>query len=359
MRFFTSRQQPKTAVNPADYILSHQPAVELTRDGDGVRVTWREKAVQVTLFGGPTPRAIDWQTPLQTISDSQSVTLNGASWQTAVQPAVGLRFTGGPWDGRELVAAERILPFNKLVNFRDVGGYLTANGRQVRWGKLYRSSRLSEATEADLAKLQALNVQLICDFRSLEEQRRAPDPDLPAWERHSLPVESLDRRARLRMLGTLLFRRSRLPRMVREGGYVQVMLEENGRFIGDTIKLLVAEPERVGVAHCTAGKDRTGVLVALILSYLGVPDETILADYSISNRYYALFRRAMEPDLKPLLRFGITVDDLWPVLIVDPENIRHVMTHVRQNYGSVETYLLQKTGVSPAELDALRAQLLI
>lgn len=84
------------------------------------------------------------------------------------------------WDGRSFLAAERVLPLEKGVNMRDVGGFHTADGQMVRWGKLYRSGSLSRLTPADLTYLQRLGVRLVFDLRSVEERTERPDR-FPTW----------------------------------------------------------------------------------------------------------------------------------------------------------------------------------
>ena len=100
----------------------------------------------------------------------------------------------------------------KGVNLRDAGGYYTKDGQMVRWGLLYRSGSLSRLTQGDLAYLQRLGVQLVCDLRTMDERQKQPDrsPDVPGLVERPLPMESVDRWERLRGAFTVFFRKGRI-----------------------------------------------------------------------------------------------------------------------------------------------------
>ena len=88
------------------------------------------------------------------------------------------------------VAAERLVPLEGTLNFRDLGGYRTADGRQVRWGRVFRSDALGTLTDADLTYLEHLGVRLVCDFRDDLETQRAPSrvPDHPDLRIERFPI---------------------------------------------------------------------------------------------------------------------------------------------------------------------------
>lgn len=282
--------------------------------------------------------------------------------ETAVQPLTGwarpyfvLEFAGGPADGHCLLIAERHLPVAGSLNFRDIGGYRAKDGRTVRWGQVYRSGSLAGLQNADLAYLQELGIRLVCDLRSPREIDRSPDR-LLAGMRHVLrPLSSQEtgrEQARIlrryrRDVGALLLR-----------VYTEVVVDQNATAIGDLLTRLADETNRPALLHCAAGKDRTGVTIALLLTILGVSEDTILADYSLSNLAHEEIRRVMRAEMRQALWVGVRPSHLYPVLLADPQTLRATFAHIRQTYGSVDAYLREAAGIQPETMAQLRALLL-
>lgn len=249
------------------------------------------------------------------------------------------------------------LMLDGVINFRDVGGYHTTDGGRVRTGLVYRSGALHNLTESDLNKLHDLKLKLVCDLRSEEERAAEPDklPPNPAPTYLHLPLAGEDDR-RKRLIA-VLFNRRQLATMMREF-YVEVIIERNARLYGDMLRRFADPANLPAIIHCTAGKDRTGVGVALLLSLLGVPEDTIIADYSQSNRHYEHFlafgRRAVEP----IAWLRVKAEDLQPLFLADPDNLRAVFVHIHQRYGSTETYLREAAGLDDTTQARLRAVLM-
>ncbi|TAL02532.1 MAG: tyrosine-protein phosphatase [Rhodospirillaceae bacterium] len=181
---------------------------------------------------------------------------------------------------------QRHLPFDNAVNFRDLGGYETSDGRTVRWKRLFRCGQLSRLTDADMDRLAALDVAAICDFRSSKELERNPSrvPPALAAATHHLGIWPKSAHA-----GTDLARGLAAGDLDEVAVY-NVQRESYREYATDfadryaTMFRLILESEgRPIVIHCTAGKDRTGFGSALILSALGVPERTIKEDYLLSN----------------------------------------------------------------------------
>ena len=166
--------------------------------------------------------------------------------------------------GESLVLAERQLSLEGTPNFRDLGGYETTSGARLRWGKLYRSGKLSELTDEDKHRVHRLGLTLICDFRQMLEQELQPTV-LHADSLHqlvSLPVTPGSRSSFMESL---------------HRGVLQVddahgfMQEINRDFVSNQMpqyaemfQLLLTEDEPI-LIHCASGKDRTGFGSALIL----------------------------------------------------------------------------------------------
>ncbi len=251
----------------------------------------------------------------------------------------------------------RIIEVEGVFNFRDIGGYHTADGRRVRSGLIYRSGALGNVTEAGLAKLQELGIKLVCDLRSDEEQVRAPDklPQNPATVYAHLPLVAADNQ-RERLIA-LLFNRSRFNTMMPDM-YTRVIIDNNAHLYGDILRRLANADNLPAIIHCTAGKDRTGVAAMLILSLLGVPEDVILADYSLSNLYYDHFLQFGQQAISSLAWAGITAEDLQPLFISHPNTLKAALTHIHLKYGSVENYLRSAAGVNNDFQQKIKANLL-
>lgn len=254
------------------------------------------------------------------------------------------------------MADGRILALEGGVNFRDIGGYPTDDGRFVRWGQVYRTGALSTLTPGDWQKLDGMGFQLVCDLRSAEEVADAPDNISSAGIRYyHLPLKAeLETWNRMR---TIMFSPSRVPEMLIDS-YTQIMIDQNPQVFGRVLRYLADTANRPAIIHCTAGKDRTGVTIALLLSLLGVPDDIIAADYTLSNRYFLHFHAFAQQALAPLRWLQVTADDVYPLLVANAETIKVTLNYVRSRYGTVENYLRDYAGVDEITQSELRDMLL-
>lgn len=262
------------------------------------------------------------------------------------------------------VAAERLVPLEGTLNFRDLGGYRTADGRQVRWGRVFRSDALGQLTDADLTYLERLGVRLVCDFRDDYETEKAPSrlPDHPDLRMERFPIGA---GGDTTVTGG---RKDGLTDLVLAGELGEVSPEMLGDFYVGMLEgrsePLVAVLERVAdpanhplVFHCTAGKDRTGVLAAILLAVLGVPDETILDDYELTDRYRTPHRIAeIEPRLAAA---GVELDKVRALFSAERRVLARTLATLEERYGSVPAFLTGPAGMDPATLERLRSLLLV
>jgi protein-tyrosine phosphatase len=225
--------------------------------------------------------------------------------------------------------------FESLHNFRDAGGCATADGRTVATGRLYRSDLLVNLTSADQARFDRLGIRTVIDLRRTAEVEligRVADahgrrylnipPEHAPWEER--PHDPADEP----------------PRYLADR-YLE--LADTGRHgIGRVISVLSDRDAAPAVVHCYAGKDRTGVVMAITLALLGVPDETIGEDYARSDYW----ERSAPPSHIPAL---------WT--LAPASAITVFLAELREEYGSVEGYA-SAAGVTTAEIEALRAHLL-
>jgi protein-tyrosine phosphatase len=252
---------------------------------------------------------------------------------------------------------DRLTDLQSVANFRDVGGYKTKDGGRVRRGLVFRSGALAKLSETDLDYLNKIGFKLVCDLRGVDEVQAEPDrlPSDPAPEYWHLPLTMADdRRRRLRVL---LLNPKAVPPMIPEM-YINTIIDGNPRLYGDILRRLSDPANLPTLIHCTAGKDRTGVAVTLLLLILGVPDDVIIADYSLSNLYFETFFEYGRQIAHSLRWLGVRADDLRPLFMADPETLRATIQHIRAKYGSVEHYLRDAAGLDDDVIARLRTTLL-
>lgn len=278
------------------------------------------------------------------------------SWMTWVRqpkrypPAAALlTYRGNP--------QERIIALPSLPNLRDFGGYPTRDGRRVKRNLLYRAASLAHLNDGDMTQLEALGLRLICDLRTPEEVKDAPDRLPQGAEYLHLPAHaSQSGRPSLHNVLGMMFKRGYLERILPRL-YTEVMIDQNPNVFAEIFRR-VADGQLPLLIHCTAGKDRTGLSAALLLSWLGVEDDLIIQDYSISNLFYDDFVRVSGRILKQLGQLGIKEAEVYPLLVADPRTMKTTLTYIRQHYGSVEAYLRGPAGLDEASLQAIKDRLL-
>lgn len=256
-----------------------------------------------------------------------------------------------PAHGAPLVVADRSLRLAGAPNFRDVGGYRTRDGRWVRMGLAYRSDELDRLTDADLARIARLAPDaLVVDLRTQAERARQPDR-LPPGAEPMVADVAADAPPMAQAFA----------RITDADQAVGFMLTANRQFVdlpsarrayADLFaRLEAAAPAEV--YHCSAGKDRTGWASAVLLTALGVPRETVMADYLASNGYLAAKNQAMFAAMPAAAEAR-----LEPVFTVRAAYLQAAFDEVDKQYGSFDAYLRQGLGLDDAALARLRARFL-
>jgi protein-tyrosine phosphatase len=248
------------------------------------------------------------------------------------------------------------LPLEGAVNFRDLGGYPTSDGRRLRKGMVFRSDHLSRLTPRDHQLLSRLRFKLVCDFRTVQEQRLAPDrlPEDGSCRLFHLPVQvsGFDPATvmdRLRAGDASWLTMDFMVELYRR------YLDEFGPVWGQVLRLAAAPENLPLVFHCTGGKDRTGICAALLLLVLGVPEETVLHDHDRSNACNAERLPSIYAQFSAL---GITPQQSASYLQAPAEPLLAMLEHLRHAYGSADQYLRTKAGLTEGTLKILRARLL-
>jgi protein-tyrosine phosphatase len=242
------------------------------------------------------------------------------------------------------------------VNFRDLGGHLTADNHRVKRGMVFRSDHLSRLTVEDQQILQRRRFKVVCDLRTVREQQRAPDllPPDGSIRLLSLPVQAggfdpATAMERLRAGDTAWLSMDFFI------GLYQRYLDDCGPIWGKVINLIASPYNRPLVFHCTGGKDRTGICAALLLKTLGVQAESILLDHDRSNAYNAL---RLQSIYRQFAALGIGPEKAAPFLQASIEPLVAMLDHLDKTYGTIEDYLQSKAGLDAATISALRSGLL-
>jgi protein tyrosine/serine phosphatase len=239
----------------------------------------------------------------------------------------------------------RHIPLDGAVNFRDLGGYRTVEGRTIRWRSLFRADNLSRLSRPDRAVVRSLGIATVIDLRSRAEVdlERFPVDEIPVCFHH-LPLTA----------DLPPFDEFRSGPQWFAGHYLDIARQAGDR-IAQAVAIVAQRQSHPVVVHCAAGKDRTGVLVAVLLALLGVPDETIAEDYARSaDAMDALLTRLLErlPDQEQVIRTVAAT-----MFSATPANIGALLEGIRAEHGSVEGYAAAH-GAGSEVVAALREGLL-
>jgi len=240
---------------------------------------------------------------------------------------------------------DRHVTFEKLHNFRDLGGYRTADGGRVVTGTVYRADSLGKLSAADWEKFLGLGVQTVIDLRyPWEIERKGRVPEVERFQYYNLSIEH-------RPYDQAMIDPELDPWRFLADRFAEV-LEDGSDEIRQAIEHLASAPGAV-VVHCTSGKDRTGLIAAFTLTLLGVPRPDVLADFALTElatERLAADWRAAHPERE--LR--------WPFYGRAPTAIMElVFADLETRHGSAEEYLKNVAGLSDVTVEQLRHRLLV
>jgi protein-tyrosine phosphatase len=223
----------------------------------------------------------------------------------------------------------RLIPLEGCFNFRDLGGYVGAGGRGVRWRTLFRADGLTRLTPGDLARLGELGLRTVIDLRTPDEVTNGRiDPAHPDLAYHHLPMmDVLPPEGELPRWADPMFVAEQYRDMLRSGSDA----------ITKALELLADADAYPVTYHCMAGKDRTGVLSALVLELLGVAEADIVGDYALSGeamqRMMAWLRTA-EPERSKKYEAGAAA-----MVAAEPASMARFLEVFHAEYGPVEAYV--------------------
>jgi protein-tyrosine phosphatase len=247
------------------------------------------------------------------------------------------------------------LRLESAFNLRDFGGYATADGRVVRRGMLYRSGTMALLSDADAAHLRSLGIRAICDFRRGNE--RTAEPTL--WHGAEVDYFCRDYSESSGLLGEMLKRTDATAEDMREAMlslYRVIPVDHAASY--RAMFAQIANGRVPILINCSAGKDRTGVGAALILAALGVPRETIVADYLLTNEHADWNWLLAQRNTLVARARRVRPEVLEPLLTVDVAYLDALFAVLDERHGGVDGYLTQALGVDEAARKALRTRLL-
>ncbi|MFG3114278.1 tyrosine-protein phosphatase [Streptomyces sp. NPDC048197] len=262
-------------------------------------------------------------------------------------------------------AAVHRIVLQGAVNVRDLGGYRTGLGRYVRYGQVFRADGLGKLTDADVAKLSALHLRTVVDFRVPLEVRQdgadrlpaglsataRPADDLGLYEKTMAAIATKDPAKQQELLGD-----GKAAELMRSIYRNFVTNEKNRESFAQTLRDIADHGRSPLLYHCTSGKDRTGWVSYLLLRAIGVPDRTATGDYLLSNELRAEADRATREALK---KAGLmeNPDLLIPLQVVREDYLRAALDQAEKDYGGLDGYLRQGLGLDTATLVRLHVQL--
>lgn len=271
----------------------------------------------------------------------------------------------------QYVIAERTLPVEGMNNFRDMGGYETNSGKTVKWGKLYRSDHIHNATENGVAYLKTLGIHTIIDYRSDIEAQKYPnkqigeqvktyqmDPSAHAAElaaqfqssKEDEDVSLINEIIEQKEKGTLVDHSNVVLTQYR----TFVTKKESQEAFSKMLQI-VADPSAPAVVqHCRGGKDRTGFGSMLVLGILGVKKEDLVQDYLLTAQNRIERNRIKMEGYKKITSDPVVLDQLYSFIDTKPDFIEESIDTIVQQYGSFENYAKKELNLTKEMIQQMK-----
>jgi len=255
----------------------------------------------------------------------------------------------------------RIYPFETVFNFRDFGAYATMDGGKVAPRKLFRAAHLNRVSDDELSQIADLGIELIVDLRYKPERERQPNRLWETGPRRQLEFVRANGEPAHKIAPHEAFIEHELTEAEDARRYMQQSYRARPDDLGfrsifrNTLHHMVETGEPI-LIHCAAGKDRTGTLAALILTALGVDDQTILDDFMLTMEAVDVDAFLQPAALMMSKRFGRAIDPeaLRPMFGVEESYLTEALTTMGERDG----YLRDALGIGEAERAELRAHYL-
>lgn len=247
----------------------------------------------------------------------------------------------------------RQIDFEAIVNFRDLGGYRTADGRSVAWRRIFRGGNLLDMTAKDKARLrEELGLKTVIDLRNPSRQQRQRETAML----DEIGVEYLN--IPFRTSNKSFLNEEKIYASVTDISQIYLYRVKRTALGKRLVKALEAISDREKhpvLFHCGIGKDRTGLLTAFLLALLGVSEDDIITEYSLSDPFMEEIRNNIVNDPATPQNVKNLPDFDWRA---KPESMEAFLRALRRDYGSVTAYLVTR-GMKPALVEDLRKALLV
>jgi protein-tyrosine phosphatase len=228
----------------------------------------------------------------------------------------------------------RQIVFQATHNFRDLGGFRTSNGREVRWRRLFRSDALHHMTASDQAYARdTLGIKTVIDLREARGMKAGDDPPLGSSliQLRNIPVPCTPTRI---LAGDP-------SRSLADGYLLCLGCSDVQQSIVDTLTAIAETNGGPAVFHCSLGKDRTGLISAMLLGILGVSEADIVADYALSAGSVTQILDKFRSDPETAAWIDSTPPQIFQAL---PETMEQVLLALNKQYGSIRAYVLAHGG---------------
>lgn len=252
------------------------------------------------------------------------------------------------------------IKFSGAKNFRDLGMYLTLDGRTIKQGILFRSDQLSALTKGDLKKIAKFNIKRIYDLRNRNEMSGERDKIPYGQDIQIFPVPfrfaALDKATmKKRILGGQLKRGDTEKLMLDSYRYYVIKYRKKIARIFNTLAISDQLP---AVVHCVSGKDRTGIVIALLLEILGVPLEVIEEDYLLTNEFWSKETNKLSLYAYIGSRFRTPRGEIYDLMTAKLIYLQSARDEIMLHYGDMDTYISKGLGLKSETLVKLRNKFL-
>lgn len=243
------------------------------------------------------------------------------------------------------------------INFRDIGGLRTTDGRRIIEQRIFRSGRLTGFSRNNFCAINSLGIRVICDLRSQTERRQHPGPDEQQWAGNYLQLNiDSDVRGKTSLFSPLEDKPTAASaQLVMESVY-RSFPETFAPHLRDLFDRIANDGTPV-IVHCTAGKDRTGFVIAMLLLALGVDTSAVFDDYLRSSVVGSI--RVLRDEVSDLLASRIgrrpTEEVVQAILGVDRKYLAASFDEIARVYGSVNDYLQIRCHIDPTQIVRLRS----
>ncbi|MDO5858304.1 tyrosine-protein phosphatase [Myroides odoratimimus] len=317
--------------------LTEQVVVSGTKDK--VQISFAEKG-NYTIYSGKSKQTIDWGKPIH-LKSQQLYEVDKDSRRPYYAVVNSVQDT--------IYVAERKIPFDKVHNFRDIGGIKTKDGRVVNWGRFYRADALATIQDSEFDLFNDLGITKVFDLRGAHEVEKAPNNQPKQVKYIHIPV--------FNEVNAEYFKE--IEKKFISGDFTledadQMLLDANRDFASlytakfkDLVHQILEEDTPI-VYHCSAGKDRTGFTSALLLSILNVDRATILDEYEMTNFYT---QHTIEDNIEKMSKLmpgvkKINKEAFRAMMGVKKEFLQMAFDTIDQRYGGMDNYIKNQLGIS-------------